>query len=63
MTIGEHNLYDRLLKEKDGRIQQLEKDLALQRQETQWLRKMLVEDMGCVRSMLQKLNQPGRPIG
>ncbi|SMN19790.1 similar to Saccharomyces cerevisiae YNL199C GCR2 Transcriptional activator of genes involved in glycolysis [Maudiozyma saulgeensis] len=44
--------YDSLLNEKDQRISQLERELELQRNETQWLRKMLIEDMGCVRSLL-----------
>ena len=46
------NSYDTLLNEKDHRINQLERELELQRNETQWLRKMLIEDMGCVRSLL-----------
>lgn len=46
------NSYDTLLIEKDQRIHQLERELELQRNETQWLRKMLIEDMGCVRSLL-----------
>ncbi|SCW03973.1 LAFE_0H03114g1_1 [Lachancea fermentati] len=56
LTIKENDLYDRLLREKDQRIKQLERDLESERQETLWLRKMLLEDMGCVRSMLQKMN-------
>jgi len=44
--------YGSLLNEKDQRISQLERELELQRNETQWLRKMLIEDMGCVRSLL-----------
>ncbi|KAG0653813.1 transcription factor [Maudiozyma exigua] len=44
--------YDTLMTEKDERIHQLERELELQRNETQWLRKMLIEDMGCVRSLL-----------
>ncbi|SCU98321.1 LAMI_0F14092g1_1 [Lachancea mirantina] len=56
LTIRENELYDRLLHEKDARIQQLEKDLDSQCQETLWLRKMLLEDMGCVRSMLHKMS-------
>lgn len=49
------NTYENLVSEKDRRIVQLERDLELQRQETQWLRKMLIEDMGCVRSLLKDL--------
>ncbi|SSD61816.1 uncharacterized protein SCODWIG_03577 [Saccharomycodes ludwigii] len=56
-AINEFDLYDRLIKEKDLRIRQLEQNLELQKQETNWLRKMLVEDMGCVRSMLKDLNK------
>lgn len=44
--------YGSLLDEKDMRISQLEKELEMQRNETQWLRKMLIEDLGCVRSLL-----------
>ena len=54
LTSKEIDLYDRLLREKDERIRQLESDLEAQRQETIWLRKMLLEDMACVRSMLHK---------
>lgn len=49
------NTYENLVSEKDQRINQLEKEMELQRQETQWLRKMLIEDMGCVRSLLKDL--------
>lgn len=49
--------YDALINEKDQRIVQLEKELELQRHETQWLRKMLIEDMGCVRSILQEIRK------
>ncbi|CAI4049628.1 Gcr2p SKDI_14G1280 [Saccharomyces kudriavzevii IFO 1802] len=49
--------YDAIISEKDQRIAQLERELELQRQETQWLRKMLIEDMGCVRSMLRDLQR------
>ncbi|SCU93189.1 LAFA_0F15126g1_1 [Lachancea sp. 'fantastica'] len=48
------DVYERLLKEKDHRIKQLEADLDSQRQETRWLQKMLLEDLACVRSMLYK---------
>ncbi|SCU96436.1 LAME_0F16248g1_1 [Lachancea meyersii CBS 8951] len=47
-------VYERLIQEKDLRIKQLESDLEAQRQETHWLRKMLLEDLACVRSMLHK---------
>lgn len=49
--------YDALVLEKDQRIIQLERELELQRQETQWLRKMLIEDMGCIRSLLTDLRK------
>lgn len=49
--------YDAIISEKGQRIVQLERELELQRQETQWLRKMLIEDMGCVRSMLRDLQR------
>ncbi|CAI4049902.1 hypothetical protein N7582_004782 [Saccharomyces uvarum] len=49
--------YDSIVSEKGQRIMQLERELELQRQETQWLRKMLIEDMGCVRSMLRDLQR------
>lgn len=49
--------YDTLVSEKNQRINQLERELELQRQETQWLRKMLIEDMGCVRSLLKDLRR------
>lgn len=49
------NTYENLVSEKDQRIIQLEREMELQRQETQWLRKMLIEDMGCVRSLLKDL--------
>ncbi|EDO15008.1 hypothetical protein Kpol_400p2 [Vanderwaltozyma polyspora DSM 70294] len=49
--------YDALILEKDQRIIQLERELELQRQETQWLRKMLIEDMGCIRSLLTDLRR------
>ncbi|CAR27155.1 hypothetical protein ZYGR_0I04270 [Zygosaccharomyces rouxii] len=49
------NTYENLVSEKDQRIVQLEREIELQRQETQWLRKMLIEDMGCVRSLLKDL--------
>ena len=48
-----HRKYDTLLMEKDKRIQSLESELEAQRQETLWLRKMLIEDMGHIRSALQ----------
>ncbi|SCU94183.1 LADA_0G07074g1_1 [Lachancea dasiensis] len=53
-------LYERLLREKDFRIKQLEADVETQRQETHWLRKMLLEDLACVRSMLHKMNRGRR---
>lgn len=49
--------YDTLVSEKNQRIVQLEREVELQRQETQWLRKMLIEDMGCVRSLLKDLRR------
>ncbi|CCE64295.1 hypothetical protein TPHA_0H00870 [Tetrapisispora phaffii CBS 4417] len=49
--------YNALILEKDQRIIQLERELELQRQETQWLRKMLIEDMGCIRSMLTNIRK------
>lgn len=49
--------YETLVSEKNQRINQLERELELQRQETQWLRKMLIEDMGCVRSLLKDLRR------
>ncbi|CAL9733071.1 glycolytic genes transcriptional activator Gcr2p [Monosporozyma unispora] len=49
--------FDQVVQEKDQRIIQLERELQAERQETQWLRKMLIEDMGCVRSMLQDIKK------
>ncbi|CCF56205.1 hypothetical protein KAFR_0A07710 [Kazachstania africana CBS 2517] len=49
--------YSSLLSEKDKRINQLERELELQRREMQWLRKLLIEDMGCVRSLLQDIRK------
>lgn len=49
--------YESLVSEKNQRIVQLEREVELQRQETQWLRKMLIEDMGCVRSLLKDLRR------
>lgn len=49
--------FDQVIQEKDQRIIQLERELQAERQETQWLRKMLIEDMGCVRSMLQDIKK------
>ncbi|SCV05292.1 LANO_0H04280g1_1 [Lachancea nothofagi CBS 11611] len=57
MATDTSSVYERLLQEKDFRIKQLETDLETQRQETQWLRKMLLEDMACVRSMLHKMSR------
>lgn len=51
------DMYESIVSEKGERIVQLERELELQRQETQWLRKMLIEDMGCVRSMLKDLQR------
>ncbi|KAL6944247.1 hypothetical protein ACO0RG_000979 [Hanseniaspora osmophila] len=56
-SINTLDIYDRLMKEKDLRIQQLEQEIELQRQETLWLRKMLMEDMGVVRSMLNDIKK------
>lgn len=44
--------FEQIIHEKDKHILQLESELQTQKQETKWLRMMLVEDMGCVRSML-----------
>lgn len=49
------NTYAKVLDEKDKRIQSLENEITLQRQETMWLRKMLIEDMGCVRNLLKEM--------
>lgn len=49
------NSYTKVLEEKDKRIQSLENEISLQRQETIWLRKMLIEDMGCVRNLLKDM--------
>lgn len=49
--------FEQIVQEKDQRIMQLERELQTQRQETQWLRRMLIEDMGCVRSMLQDIKK------
>ena len=45
--------YQAQLDEKDQRIKQLEKELRDQQQETEWLRKMLVGDIGYIRGILQ----------
>lgn len=45
--------YDAIITEKDKRISSLEAELESQRQETMWLRKMLIEDMGYIRNFLQ----------
>ncbi|KAG0665333.1 hypothetical protein C6P45_000471 [Maudiozyma exigua] len=45
--------YDAIIVEKDKRISSLEAELESQRQETMWLRKMLIEDMGYIRNFLQ----------
>ncbi|AAS50611.2 ABL160Cp [Eremothecium gossypii ATCC 10895] len=52
LTLKETELYDRLLKEKDERIIELERQLVCERNECQWLRKLLLEDVGCIRNML-----------
>ncbi|AGO10296.1 AaceriABL160Cp [[Ashbya] aceris (nom. inval.)] len=52
LTLKETELYDRLLKEKDERIIELERQLVCERNESQWLRKLLLEDVGCIRNML-----------
>lgn len=49
------NSYSKVLDEKDRRIQSLENEITLQRQETMWLRKLLIEDMGCVRNLLKDM--------
>lgn len=46
-----------IINEKDKRIQALENEIALQKQETVWLRKMLIEDMGYVRNVLKGMSQ------
>lgn len=48
-------VYQNLIETKDSRIKQLEKDLESQKQEVNWLRKLLIEDMGYLRSGLQTL--------
>lgn len=45
--------YSKVLDEKDRRIQYLENVIFLQRQETIWLRKMVIEDMGYIRNLLK----------
>lgn len=57
MTEDLKRVYENLVSEKDQHILQLEKELESQRQEAQWLRKMLIEDMGCVRGMLSKIKK------
>lgn len=62
VTIDDFNkqmkeLFEQIVQEKDQRIMQLERELQSQRQETQWLRRMLIEDIGCVRSMLQDIKK------
>lgn len=49
--------YNMLLSEKDRRIKSLEAELESQRQETLWLRKLLIEDMGCIRNLLQNMQK------
>lgn len=49
--------FEQIVQEKNRRILQLERELQTQKQETQWLRRMLIEDMGCVRSMLQDIKK------
>ncbi|SMN21345.1 similar to Saccharomyces cerevisiae YNL199C GCR2 Transcriptional activator of genes involved in glycolysis [Maudiozyma saulgeensis] len=48
-----HGKYEAIMIEKDKRIGSLEAELESQRQETMWLRKMLIEDMGYIRNFLQ----------
>ncbi|AET40814.1 Gcr2p Ecym_6443 [Eremothecium cymbalariae DBVPG len=55
LTIKETDLYDRLLQEKDEKIIELGRQLKNERDEIQWLRKLLLEDIGCIRSMLKEL--------
>lgn len=47
--------YTKVLDEKDKRIQSLENEVTLQRQESMWLRKLLIEDMGCIRNQLKDI--------
>lgn len=47
--------YSKVLDEKDKRIQSLENEVTLQRQESMWLRKLLIEDMGCIRNQLKDI--------
>ena len=47
--------YSKVLDEKDRRIQYLENVIFLQRQETMWLRKMVIEDMGYIRNLLKDI--------
>lgn len=49
--------YTTLLLEKDNRISQLQRDLEMQRQECQWLKRMLIEDMGYVRGVLKDMKK------
>ncbi|CCK70779.1 Gcr2p KNAG_0F01110 [Huiozyma naganishii CBS 8797] len=46
-----------LVKEKDRRISQLEQELELESRETSWLRKLLIEDMGCIKSMMTDIKR------
>lgn len=46
--------YDMILIEKDKRIFQLENELKQQQEETVWLRKLLIEDMGYIRNVLKE---------
>ncbi|AMD19188.1 HBR287Cp [Eremothecium sinecaudum] len=52
LSIKENELYDRLLKEKDQRIIELERQLQSEKEEVIMLRKLLLEDVGCIRNML-----------
>lgn len=47
--------YAKVLDEKDKIIQSLENEVTLQRQESMWLRKLLIEDMGCIRNQLKDI--------
>ncbi|CCF58624.1 hypothetical protein KAFR_0F00270 [Kazachstania africana CBS 2517] len=49
--------YKMMVNEKEKQIQRLESELESQRQETLWLRKLLIEDMGFVRNYLQDIKR------
>lgn len=49
--------FNKIIQEKDQRLIQLERELHTQKKEVQWLRKMLIEDMGCLRSMVDNIKK------